>query len=178
MKVLSMLKRLTPFRRTRGAGTVKLLVLIPVALVLLLLLMVGFYEGRKAYWDYQVREMCAKDGGVVVLEHMKISREQDSFLPHSDGVTSISPESLADPRAPAFARASETVLRESQPGVFRYEYEVVRRIDGRLTAKGVIYLRSGGDIPLPTFPSRYYCPSLAKINADMSKVFVIEEPKK
>lgn len=178
MKPMSMQTCLAPVRRMRGASVVKLLVLIPIALVLVFILVVGFYEGRKAYWDYRVREMCAKDGGVVILEHIKISREQDSFLPHAGGVASVSPESLSDPRAPAFARTRETVLRESQPSVFRYEYEVVRRVNGRLAARGVVYLRSGGDIPSPAFPSSFYCPSLEKVNADMSNVFMIEESRK
>lgn len=170
--------RLARVRRMRGASAIKLLVLVPVALVLLLVLVVGFYEGRKAYWDAKVREMCEKDGGVVILENIKISREQERYLPHAGGVVSVTRESLSDPRAPAFARTRETTLRDWQPSVVRYEQEVVRRLDGRAVANAVFYLRSGGDFPSPAFPSRFSCPAPDKVNAELSKVFTFEELEK
>jgi hypothetical protein len=46
------------------------------ALVVLLLLAVGFFEGRKAYWDYQVRGMCEKDGGARIHEHELITHQE------------------------------------------------------------------------------------------------------
>lgn len=162
----------------RGASLVKKLLLLPVAFVVLLLLAIGFFEGRKAYWDYQVQRMCEKDGGVVILERMRISREQEAFLPHAGGVVSVAPENLSDPRAPAFTRTQETTIRDAQPIVKRLEHVVVRRDDGRRVAKAVIYLRSGGDIPSPAFASSVYCPSLEKINSEISKTFTIEEAKK
>lgn len=51
------------FHRMRGVSVLKILLFIPLTLVLILLLALAFFEGRKAYWDYRVREMCAKDGG-------------------------------------------------------------------------------------------------------------------
>ena len=89
MKSMSMRACLAPVRRMRGASTVKLLVLIPVALVLLLLLVVGFFEGRKAYWDSQVREMCEKDGGVKVFETFPITRSQYFAWGGQDGTRGI-----------------------------------------------------------------------------------------
>lgn len=162
----------------QGVGLVKLLLIIPGVLVLLLLAAVGFFEGRKAYWDYRVRGMCEKDGGVVILEQMRISREQAAFLPQAGGVVSVASENLSDPRAPAFTRTQETTIRDAQPIVKRIEHVVVRRDDGRRVANAVIYLRSGGDIPSPAFASSLYCPSLEKVNSGISKVFTIEEAKK
>lgn len=50
---------------------------IPVLLSLILLLLsVGFYEARKAYWDYQVRELCAKDGGIRFMRRSKLPPEK------------------------------------------------------------------------------------------------------
>ena len=162
----------------RCASLVKSMLLLLAALVVLLLLLIGFFEGRKAYWDSQVRGMCEKDGGVVILEQMRITREQEAFLPHAGGVVSVAPESLSDPRAPAFIRTQETTIKDSQPIVKRLEHEVVRRHDGRRVAHAVIYLRSGGDIPSPAFASSLYCPSLDKVNFEISKTFTIEETKK
>lgn len=174
------LKRCTSRLRAgmRGASLLKKLLLIPVAFVVLLLLAIGFFEGRKAYWDYRVQQMCEKDGGVVILEQMRITWEQEAFLPHAGGVVSVAPETLSDPRAPAFTRTQETTIRDGQPIVKRLEHEVVRRHDSRRVAHAVIYLRSGGDIPSPAFASSLYCPSLDKVNFEISKIFTIEEAKK
>jgi len=129
-------------RDQRGAGTLKGVLILVAIVVLVPLLIVGFYEGRKAYWDRQVREMCAKDGGAVILDRITISPEQEGYLPHAGGVVSVAQESLSDPRAPAFANVREMVIRNGRPSVIRYEQEIVRRLDGRLVAKGVVYLRN------------------------------------
>lgn len=46
-----------------GLGLIGWIVAVPLGLISLLILVIGFYEGRKAYWDSKVREMCEKDGG-------------------------------------------------------------------------------------------------------------------
>jgi len=158
----------------RGGAIVKILLFIP----LLVLLVIGFYEGRKAYWDYQVKDMCEKDGGVVIIDLMNISQEQEKYLPHAGGVVSISPESLAHPSAPAFIKTNKQIIKDGSPTVVRLEYEVIRRSDGQQIATAVSYLRTGGDIPSPAFPSSYYCPVTGKITTDLSKIFAIKESRK
>jgi len=37
--------------------------MIPVLIIVVLILAKGFFEGRKAYWDHKVRQMCEIDGG-------------------------------------------------------------------------------------------------------------------
>ena len=165
-------------RSQRGAASVKGIAVVVVVLILVPLLAVGFYESRKAYWDAQVREMCAKDGGVTVLEQISISKEQEEYLPHVDGVVAVTRESLSDPRAPAFSKIVETIVESGNPSVLRYEQVIVRRADKTATARVVIYVRTGGDLPSPAFPSNYYCPPLSKINSEISKVFRIEEATK
>lgn len=162
----------------RGAASVSGIAVSVAVLILVPLMVVGFYEGRKAYWDEQVRQMCAKDGGVSILEKVFISKEQEKYLPHVDGVVTVSKESLSDPRAPAFSKAIETVVESGNPSVLRYEQVIVRRADKATTARAVIYVRTGGDLPSPAFPSSYYCPPLNKINSDISKIFKIEESNK
>lgn len=136
--------RLVQPARMRGAIIIKTVVLIPVMFLVLLALVFAFYEGRKAYWDYRVGQMCEKDGGVVVMEQMQISQEQEKYLPHADSVVSVSPESLADPHSPAFARAHKEIIKGGQPKIVRIEHEIIRRSDGKRIATAVIYLRAGG----------------------------------
>ena len=47
----------------RGISVTKLLLLIPGVLLLALMATIFLFEKRKTYWDEQVREMCARDGG-------------------------------------------------------------------------------------------------------------------
>jgi len=161
----------------RGGSKLKGILILVAIVVLGPLLIAGFYEGRKAYWDAQVRGMCAKDGGVRIFEEMLISREQAGHLPHVDGVIAVTKESISDPAAPAFSKILETVVKDGEPSIFRYEQAIVRRSDQATVAKAVIYVRTGGDMPSPAFPSSFYCPPLKKMNADISTIFRIEEFK-
>jgi hypothetical protein len=162
----------------RGAGLLKTLLILLAVPVLILLLAIGFYEGRKAYWDSKVREMCAKDGGVSIVEKISISMEERNNLPQVNGIVAVTTKSLSDPRSPAFLTISETTIKSGDPSVLRYEQVVMRRTDNSAIAKAIFYVRSGGDIPSHAFPSSYYCPSLKEIGLDISKVFKIEESKK
>src|SRR5688500_192867 len=92
--------------KSRGFGIVGWLLMVPVALVVLVLLTIGFYEGRKAYWDYQVREMCAKDGGVRILERVRISKTDINFLGRNDGKIAVPVRELAPPNAPVYSEST------------------------------------------------------------------------
>ena len=89
----------------RGTSQVKTLLLIPAALVVLLLLAIGFFEGRKAYWDYRVRGMCEKDGGTRVFERVPI---HPTYL-DKDGIIRI-PAKPSIPDKPLHFEAKQTDL--------------------------------------------------------------------
>jgi hypothetical protein len=169
---------LAPLFGQCGISTPNSALLLLAIIVLTPLLIVGFYEGRKAYWDAQVREMCAKDGGVSIFEEMLISREQAGHLPRVDGAIAITKESLSDPVAPAFSNIAQTVVKNGEPSILRYEQAIVRRSDLATIARAVTYVRTGGDMPSPAIPSSFYCPPFKKINADISAIFRIEESKR
>ena len=164
--------------RVRGASIIKLLLLIPVALVSLLAITFAFFEGRKTYWDHRVREMCAKDGGVTLHEHVVISRKEAAQLPHIGDFLGVAPEALAKQQEPVFSRITQLVLREGRPTVTRYEQAIIRRSDGRVVATSVTYVRAGGDFPSFAFPSNFFCPEQEQLYADVHRIFHIEEPTK
>lgn len=145
-----------------------------VLLVLLVHGCAGYVPGRQTYWDAQVREMCAKDGGVQIFEKIRITVEDAKFLGKADGRIGIPAKDRADPRAPVYAVNRTSVIREGVPGVWRSEWDVVRRTDGAVIAKAIIYNRSGGDFPSPAHDSRYMCPDLKRISAELQQVFVVE----
>ncbi len=147
----------------RGASLVKKLLLIPAAFVVLLLLAIGFFEGRKAYWDYQVRGMCDKDGGTKVFERVPIP---PAYL-DKDGIIRI-PAKPSIPDRPLHFEAKPTDLLYyeiiDEPIVFGYlavgkhTFNVVRTSDRKILATMIVYSRSGGDFPTFAHPSSFSCP--------------------
>ncbi len=138
----------------RGASLVKTMLFLLAALVGLLLLAIGFFEGRKAYWDYQVRGMCEKDGGMKLYQRMPLPKK---YL-DSDGFIRIPPSSKAH-STDLFSYSVETQkIKEGDLAVYRYHVTVSSRVDSTLLGETVIYGRSGGDFPTFAYPSRFVCP--------------------
>ena len=161
--------------KSRGFGILGWLLLIPVAIVVVLILTVGFYEGRKAYWDSKVKEMCKKDGGVTVYEKISVSPDEYHRLPKVDGSAAIVSEVNSKPAEPAFAVDKETVLKEWAPRVTRWESLVKRRTDGKVIGSMVTYYRVGGDFPLSFgHPTSFSCPERKQFYMDQANFFAIE----
>ncbi|HYA19068.1 MAG TPA: hypothetical protein VEG25_00245 [Burkholderiales bacterium] len=165
--------------KSRGAAFLGWLLATPfliIAIVIVLLILAfGFYEGRKAYWDSKVREMCEKDGGVRVYEKIPVSDEQYNKLPKVNGSPAIVSEANSKPTEPAFAVDSEIVLREWEPRVTRWESLVKRRSDGKIIGQMVSYYRVGGDFPLSFgHPTSFVCPERMQFYADEAEFFVIQ----
>jgi hypothetical protein len=138
---------------------------------------VGYAPGRQTYWDAKVREMCAKDGGVKIFDHIVVSPSQASLLPKVGGLFGVAPEALAKPEEPGFTRIKQTMLREGNPSVIRYEEEIVRRADQRVVGIAISYGRGGGDFPSFAHPSTFHCPEFVKIYEGIHQVYRIEEAK-
>lgn len=157
--------------RQSGLGLIGNFFLIPV---LLIVLAVGFFEGRKAYWDYRVREMCKRDGGVIINEKIFISAEQEKKLPKIDSYLGVAPEALAKSDEPAFTRYQRISIKEGNLSVARHVKEIVRRSDGRVVGQVISYGRGGGDFLSPAHPSTFSCPDYADLNKGIHEVFHIE----
>lgn len=161
----------------RGASLVKTLLLIPAALVVLLLLAVGFFEGRKAYWDYRVKRMCEKDGGVRVFERVAIP----PMYVDRDGVIRI-PAKPSIPDKPLHFEAKptdlfyyETIDESIVSGylaVGKHTFNVVRAIDRKILATMIVYSRSGGDIPAFSHPSSFSCPDPKSRSEPLNATFI------
>ena len=153
-----------------------------VALLLLVTLVgcAGYVPGRQSYWDAQVKEMCEKDGGVQIIEKLRITKLDVNLLGGgADGKIDIMIKELAHPRAPVYAVIKETIIREVNPSVWRSESEIVRRVDQVIVARWVAYSRSGGDFPTGlAHDSRFTCPDLKKITSDMQQLFIVEGDSK
>ena len=158
--------------RTTGMSTLGMLLAIPVFLLMLLILAIGFYESRKAYWDYQVRELCAKDGGIRVYETVKLPADkfnewgQVNFYEPTQGENALGPD---------YVFVSDThYYRKGNPQIARRDLKVIRRSDGKLLGETIFYGRGGGDIPGPWHPSSLTCPEIhdAGSEALFKQIFV------
>lgn len=129
--------------------------------------LLDYMPGRQTYWDAQVRELCEKDGGVVVLEQVRIAKGDS---------TALEIRMKADPKSAVYAQTgTSTTLREGNPSVWRSEWHVVRRSDQTIVARVIQYSRAGGDFPTVAHPSWFGCPDADRMKASLAKLFLVQD---
>jgi hypothetical protein len=141
---------------------------------LLAITLAGCMPGQQSYWDAQVKEMCAKDGGVTIYQKLRISESEMRLLGTVGGMIGIPAKDLAKPNAPVYEELKIVDIRDSNPRVSRSEMLIVRRSDGATVARAIIYARSGGDFPSPAHPSSFSCPEFNVVISELQQLFVVE----
>ena len=111
---------------------------------------------EKARLDQQVKELCAKDGGIKVYETVKLPAERfdqrgmiNNYRP-TQGENALGPEYIF--------KSETTYYRKGNPEMWRDHHRIFRRLDGKLLSESVRYSRRGGDLPGPWHPSSFACP--------------------
>ena len=160
------------FCRAAQSGAIKPWMLIVLLLALAPLLTLGFYEGRKAYWDAKVREMCAKDGGIVVFERVSLSAKDVERLGGKGKDIPLPERRSAGTEAKFVSETQITVIRPTNPEIRRYQVDIYAVEDNRRLAQYIAYSRGGGDFPTYAHPSSYACNS--EITSIGRQVFTIE----
>jgi hypothetical protein len=140
----------------------------------------GYVPGQQSYWDAQVREMCAKDGGVHIIERVRITENEMGFLSKDAGKLIILAKELAHPKSPVYAvrEKGKIFASEGNSSIGRTEWSVIRRSDQKVVANLIRYSRTGGDFPEFVHQSTFFCPSAEKITNDLQKIFLIEGDSK
>lgn len=110
--------------------------------------------GRKIYYDAQVRELCAKDGGVTVYEQVwlpveKFDKWGNIHIPAKDKVKTDDQY--------YFERTTK-YLRKGNPELWRSRHIVARKSDGKVMGEAIRYARRGGDLSGPWHSTSYSCP--------------------
>jgi hypothetical protein len=127
-------------------------------------------SGVKWHYDQQVRELCAKDGGVAVFETVKLSPEKYDELKR---VNFILPDKLrAKPTDEYYSVTDHYDYRLGNPEVSRRQYRIIRNSDQKVLGELVFYGRGGGDLPGPWHGSSFTCPSPTKVNFETA-IFLI-----
>lgn len=132
----------------------------------------SYTPGAKSHWDARVKELCEKDGGIMVYERARINRSD--FRPPivSAGILPLPPDESAASTTPYVSRRVNVTLNASSPRVERSETQVIRRSDGKVLGRSVQYWRRGGDVPTGIAEdSSFICPAHADLS---SQVFVLE----
>jgi hypothetical protein len=137
----------------------------------------GYVPGRQAYWDAQVKEMCEKDGGVIVYERVPLPKQ---YL-GADGAIKIPPKP-SNPERPLDFEAKATDLfyyewihepiQTGNLAVGKHTFRVIRSSDKKILGTLIVYSRSGGDIPVYDHPSSFTCPD-AKSRPDVLNLIFI-----
>lgn len=117
-------------------------------------------EGKKLYWDHQVRQMCEVDGGVEIYEQVEVGRE--FYKTYAEGRGLLPGADDGEPLSAYYYRRKTRTYREDDPTISQLLTEIVRRRDGKVLAKYVRYARSGGDGSLPGHPSSFVCPGFGE----------------
>jgi len=157
-----------------GLGLIGWIVAIPVLLIGLVILAVIFYEGRKAYWDYRVTEMCKMDGGATVFENIRISQGEYKRLGGINGAIPVPAEQYKKD-SPYFARTVTQEIREWNPEVKKWTTEIIRNTDEKVLGIEIIYMRIGGDTPTGILhPSSFSCRDVAGVKLGIERqIFII-----
>jgi hypothetical protein len=109
---------------------------------------------EKARLDQQVKELCAKDGGIKVYETVKLPAERfDQW-----GTIRIPSKQDAKPSDDYYYERNTTYLKSGNPEMWRSNHRIIRASDGKLLGESIRYARRGGDMPGPWHESSYGCP--------------------
>jgi hypothetical protein len=118
-------------------------------------------EAAKAYYDWRVRGMCDKDGGLIVYQQLPVTAEVLAELTSTHGHIRLPYESQEPLQTPAYFEITSVPLREGYVTLMRHEILVVRRSDSKILARVVSYGRSGGDFPFTgDAASSFSCPAI------------------
>ena len=140
-----------------------------LALALVLALLLPGCE--KWQLDAQVRELCARDGGMKIYETVALPAEQ---FDQWGVLKTFRPTEKENSLGPDYAYLSEsTYFRRGNPEMWRSHVSIVRRRDGKVLGETVRYSRRGGDAPGPWADSYFSCPPIDPSQPDLlRRVFV------
>jgi len=130
---------------------------------------------EKARLDQQVKELCAKDGGIKVYETVKLPADR---FDQWGMVKPYDPTQGENALGPEYAlKTSVDYIRQGNPSLRRYHVQVIRKRDGKLLGESIGYDRGGGDLPGPWQPSSFSCPTQHG-EIVLSRIFILERGEK
>ena len=126
----------------------KLALMLPVYFIGFLFVMLAFTELNKAFWDAQIRHLCATEAGVTIYESVNLdAAEYENLTVNINGMPSLRLEEHMSPEDQFFL--SYVVTRRQKPlgvSITEFQQSIVRRSDGKVLGTRNSYSRLGGDM--------------------------------
>ncbi len=123
--------------------------------------------------DHQVREMCARDGGVKVYETVELTPD----LVDGAGRISIPNEEDAKLSDKYYFETEKFYFQKGNPLLYRKQSRIVRQSDKRVLGERITYHRSGGGLLGPWYGSGFSCPDLKQRTKFGPSIFVKGDKK-
>lgn len=123
--------------------------------------------------DNEVRQLCAKDGGIKVYETVTVPAEMvDEY-----GAIRIPSKQDAKLSDEYYYESDTTYFRNGNPEMRRSRDRIIRRSDGKVLGEFVYYARRGGDMPGPWHESSFGCPEIRTLPNFERSIFVTGDSK-
>jgi hypothetical protein len=121
--------------------------------------------------DEEVRQLCAKDGGIKVYEAVKMPATMFDEL----GVVIVPDATEKRPLGSRYILEEDTkYYRKGNPSLRREHAEIIRSSDHKVLGEFTSYHRVGGDWPGPWHDSTFVCPPNIGTATLKRSVFQIE----
>lgn len=128
--------------------------------------------GENMWLDHQVRELCAKDGGVKVYETVTIPAEEYSEYASRNWV--LPDKTHAKPSDPYYCDSDIRFYQKGNPRMTRTQHRIIRRSDGKVLGELIRYTRGGGGLPGPWYDSSFMCPAPANRSQQFAPSIFLE----
>ncbi len=125
----------------------------------------------ETWWvDQQVKELCAKDGGIKVFETVTLPAERFNQW----GQFPVSDKLYMKPTDEYYSKLEDTFLKQGNPQLWRYHTLFFRQSDGKLLGEVIRYARGGGGLPGPWHGSSFMCPDPIKQPSNIEKLIFLK----
>lgn len=158
------------------SSVVKVFASIHLVLICLVILAFAYTELNKAYWDYRVKELCEKDGGVTVYETVELTQEEYMRNKGKNGFISVpSEKSNNNQKFDFFQKRNRTMLKKSDPAVWKTKTLIYRKSNESILGKIVTFTRRGGLPTGITHSSSFTCRDIDGFETDgIKKIFIFK----
>lgn len=112
--------------------------------------------GENMWLDHQVKELCAKDGGVKVYE--TVTLPTDKYNQYASKNWVLPDKAQAKLTDEYYCERENHYYREGNPQMTRRQTRIIRRSDGKVLGEYIRYGRGGGGLYGPWHGSSFSCP--------------------
>ncbi len=150
----------------------------PIIIIVLVILCVGYflpYEINKMRIDAKVRDLCLKEGGAQVFEHVVLSQEDyDRNDGYRNGIT-ITTDTYSASKHDYLMRTTTESIGTTDPQIIKRTYILIRKSDMKTMQISTFFSRRGGDAPTLMHPSHFNCQDIKEMQSRYTNFYSLEK---